>query len=236
MELVNYVRNGEQGVVIKQKMPPSQSPVVANVMDRAGNLTEKLNVALPHGWKLRLETTSLGVVDDPDPEEEFNFLVKSDNEGGSFAEVKLETLRAFPSLCATGFTPDEILERMVERLVQEDYQSLYDAISPYRNCPALPKTVEKFLRSHYHITGYAGGIRIPLRIHKPQHGIVKNSDLLASFSGGSGEQDLFLATSCARAFIDSYRHHFPAYCVELDLKQLEQHPLASFYIKLCGIS
>lgn len=115
---------------------------------------------------------------------------RSNVAGGSFAQVKLDTLHKFPSLAMTGAgTIDELIHMI--RTIRPDYD--VSTFASLENVCQLTRAQHEELRREIGITAYLGGIRVPFIRIVSTYGKGRSEEfkeVCITFSALTGEGDL----------------------------------------------
>lgn len=154
---------------------------------------------------------------------------------GSFARVKMETLRLFPNLPMTGnCTVIELIDMI--RAIHPEYD--VTEFSKLEDICQLTRAQHEKLRAEVGITAYLGGIRVPFTKYTSSAQLgqrTQNGEICITFSALSGESDLkacftffdFLQNALQKSETDT--------CYIFDLSELEKHQTARFIMKSYGI-
>ncbi len=185
-------------------------PSFLNALERS---IEAYHYLLPRGWRLIIEHES--------GDERLVLDLQSDKGGGSFAKVKMRTLKEMtPKKYATGGDDLEyILQTIRSRLPLAEECEMYQEICALAEAGNLTRKQHEWLRDIVGYTNFCGAVRIP---YERNFEIIKKAtseedytgELRIAFSGASEEQDVMFTLRILREvqFLQCwYRRSLPYY-------------------------
>ena len=209
----------------------------SNLLYMLSQLAEQHNYALGDGWRAIIELQTVG---DAEP---FFVIDAAANElgGGDFAETKMQTLKMFPAMAATGLdTPEEFAKRLrcelspLEEEGLDAFAALTEDIRGFARNEHMFGEFNKILRDRLGLTTYRGAIRAPSRVTcTDENGQLKQyyGEIRVSFSGAKEWQDMFMACQLLGAFQHYVRSAWHAH-VELSLDRLRQDSQYAMWLNL----
>ena len=154
------------------------------------------------------------------------FLRYSEGKGGSFAEAKMKTLKAFPARAITGNVNFKEFMAMIHA-IRPDYQLSDNCLFNFESTSELPKSVHADIRDKVGITAFLGGLRVPFITSKEEEGEVR-----ITFSGASPEQDLLLATMIFEGVQVALDQSDESCWYKFDLSELKKIPIMGYNLML----
>lgn len=158
----------------------------ARILRMVKNLTCRYGELLPDGWRCCIE------LQDKDEDEPYYRLdLTSDKGGGDFAPVKLQMLRLFPEICATGNVPLPDIITVLEKVYELD-NIFFARLSKMSAINQLTVRDWNMLKD-FGITRWYGGIRVPYEILSTEYDDLFD-DETASHTKAEWANDQFINT------------------------------------------
>lgn len=204
-------------------------PVDTAISNRIRRLREYLKTVLQHGFQSCIEIENL---DTHDIVYKKGILIGT---SGSFAQVKMDTLKKFSEIPMTGICSISELIKMIH-----DVRPGYDVstFSNLENVCQLTRLQQEELRRELGITAYLGGIRFPFTRYISTTDIGEDQESYEgriTFSALTGEGDLAMCCVIMQEMQEALQKSESQVCYSFDLSQLEQQPVANFTMKMYGI-
>lgn len=151
---------------------------------------------------------------------------------GSFAEVKMNTLKNWITGPITGMlTLDELLKLLEASPDYNASDPMLHEIVQLEDISQLLRRHHEWLRDTFGITTFPGGIRIPFSTMSGFRGEIR-----ITFSALTGEQDLCVCLLILKQLQLILRDAMHNDWIEYDLDQIKACKLASLSLRLCKIS
>lgn len=208
---------------------PFLEPVNAAVSTEVHRLGILLKDVLPDGYQARIELENLDTG---------NIGYRKGiriGTSGSFAEVKMSTLKKFPDIPMTGACSISELIAMIQS-IRHDYD--VSGFSNLENPCQLTRAQQEELRRELDITAYLGGIRFPFTriISIANCGEqIEHWEGRVAFSALSGEGDLAMCSIITREMQDALQKAESGVYYDFDLSQLEANRTSHFLLKMFGV-
>lgn len=211
----------------------SSENVLPKFLDDVERTIEGWHYLLPHGWRL--------IVKGQATNETLELDLQSDKGGGSFAEVKMQTLQdEAPSKSSIsryytgGDCSGHLLQEIRNRKILAEECDMYKQIAAL-DCPGdITRLQHEWLRDVIHYTNFYGGIRVPYEkdfsaVEKAQDPTDYSGEICIAFSGASEEQDAMFALRILREvqFYLCWSNEPPYY----DLSEIYKSPLLRFWLE-----
>lgn len=215
---------------------PYLESVAATLDNEINRWGETLKEVLPYGFQSIIEIEDLDTekidlrhsVLHPGPQ--------SGKISGSFAQVKMDTLRKFPELAMTGALTINELVMLINRL-----RANFDAskIACLEDVSQLTRAQQEELRDKLNITAYLGGIRIPFerRFFSSVKGTMttEKKEARFAFSALTGEGDLTMCFCFFQDLQHALQNAEPNVTYHFNLSKLKANRTANFLIAMGGI-
>lgn len=195
--------------------------------------------AVEDGWRAIIEMQCEGE-DHP----YFQLDIQSNRGGGNYAEAKMQMLKRFPDLAATGLeSPSDFAGRIRPYFDDRpDDQKVpfadvaMNKIAALEYIEQMPKGTAEFLREHG-LTSYKGAIRVPYEILvSTEHGIDRtNGEIRIAFSGAEEWQDMFFTMDILADLRQSLNELWEYDQIWFNLRSLEADPQTKMWLNLLGI-
>lgn len=145
---------------VKDLKSQESSELNAKILRAIESMVCRYREILPDGWRCCVEFQG---VEDAEPY--YLLDVQSNQGGGEFAPVKMQTLKLFPSSCATGnIRPDMIRRALLPPdLLSVEVNEMLDSLASLSSSSEITEVEWKILKD-LGITHWYGGIRIPYDI------------------------------------------------------------------------
>lgn len=217
------------------------SPEVnARILRAIENLVCRYRENLPDGWRCCVEFQRK---DDTAPYYRLDLL--SNNGGGDFAPVKMQMLRLFPEICATGkVSLPRILEVLTE--IDEVSDDFFERVSKMLTVDQLTAQDWGILKE-FGITHWYGGIRVPYDIlltdytkdtdsgmpdFPPSQKVEqKLGEIRIAFSGAKEWQDTFFCFCIFERIQAILNQKWNNDQIWYNLRGFEEDPNLAFWIK-----
>ena len=165
--------------------------------------------------------------------------VQSDRGGGDYAHVKMDTLRSFPNLWASGNVNFTEFVELVESKVADSkgFAENLKLIKELGSFNLIPLSLRESLRDEVGITYFYGGIRIHFSSMSVADNDIdkRNGEIRIAFSGASQEQDLFFALTIIKALNEAYDEIYPYSNYVFALDRFKNIPMVRFWLELLKI-
>lgn len=202
--------------------------ILAAIMNRMEVTTHDYEYLLPRGWRLIAEL-------DYFDQKTAKLDIQADKGGGSFAEVKMKTLKDSSSKRpATGTDDISFIEELIvmeglrETEVGAEICELMDA-------KHLTRLHHEWLRDKLGYTNFYGAIRIPFRAITIYPNMVDKNEIRFAFSGGTEEQDIMFAVWALSEFQRKVVESFREFHFTFDLDALKKIPNVQLWIDLLDV-
>ncbi len=204
--------------------------------------TTRYATSFRDGWRAVLDYVTFS---DDGEITDFALDATSDIGGGDYAPTKLNMLRLFPDLPATGI---EDIPRFVERLKSIDWLKteedrdwllkIIDKLKYLEDTGQINRAGAEALRS-LGLTHYRGAIRVPATIFNVESDNDRvtsdHAEIRIAFSGGEEWQDTYIACSLLKDFLRCYRKAYPGSHIAIDLSALRADPELEMWLDLVEI-
>lgn len=153
---------------------------------------------------------------------------------GSFAKVKMNTLKRFPEIPMTGICTITELINMIKR-IRPDYD--VSGFSSLEDPCQLTRRQQEELRRELDITAYLGGIRVPFIRYTSSAELGEQKEHYEgriTFSALSGEGDLTMCCIIMREMQEALQKSESGVSYNFDLSQLEASQTMHFILKMFG--
>lgn len=207
---------------------PAFTSVNAILTSEVQRLQQIFHEAMPNGFQSEIEVENL----DTGKIEYAKGIVYGTS--GSFAAVKMDTLRKFPQLALTGTCSISELIDMIHAA-----RSHYDTtvFSSLENTCQLTRAQHEELRREIGITAYLGGIRIPftrLASFLEEDEEKTHGEIRITFSALSGEGDLSMCIILFNILQDAMQKAEPNTTYSFDFSALKRSSIAHYLLKVHG--
>jgi len=209
---------------LEAKETTEQDIKTSAILREIARLESIFSYLLPRGWRAIIEMQATNELSPY-----YLLDVQADEGGGSYAEAKMNTLKTFSDLRATG----EATMNHVNSFVH-DLPAFTEG---------LPETIDELTKPQLEqlrdngITPYHGGICIPYRelvVNKLDIS-EESGKICVAFSGASEEQDVFFALSLFKELQQQIILLFQHVQIGYDLSGFKKVPAVKFWIDLLGI-
>lgn len=191
-------------------------------------IIEHWDYLLPRGWKLLVEDESAG--------EKLTLELQSDSGGGSFADVKMQTLKSTPTKCFTGGdSVEHIVRTAMANLPLPGGCLMLDEISSLTRSSDLTRAQHEWLRDRIGYTNFYGAVRVPYEKNfaaatDNRKVTDYNGQLRIAFSGASEEQDVMFALRVLRE-IQFHQCWYEGWSPYYNLRGLYRAPNIHLWLK-----
>lgn len=194
--------------------------------------------AVEDGWRAIIEMQCEG-----EEHPYFQLDVQSNRGGGNYAEAKMQMLKLFPDLTATGLeSPKEFVARLDQHIEQippeqlETFKTVKSNIAKLEYIEQMPRCGAESLRD-CGLTSYKGAIRVPYEILvSTKHGIDRTSgEVRIAFSGAEEWQDVFFTMDILADLRQSLNELWEYDQIWFNLRGLEADPQTKMWLNLLGI-
>lgn len=219
------------------------------IMDTTTAITQRLQCALPNGWRQIVKLTTLSetnanVDEDADedskgtpPQELFYLDVEADEGGGSWAEAKLNTLQNCKEPATLPLPMNKIFTAICK--AKMNHTPIGKEICDLKDPKFITDRQWDWLVDTENGPGFApdyGGIRVTFRCHYFKDGeIMTETDVLyVAFSGAAAWQDLQFMLTILAAIYDHFQDKKDE-SFEWDFSEFEKYPDIWYWMINLGI-
>lgn len=230
---------------ILEKMIGVNSELAAKVIELLDGLTCDYKASFSDGWSFAIEMQAAGKTDPF-----FRLVAQDERGGGDLAPIKMQTLRIFPGVAATGFMSVSDLSSRLTQMVKnqvgnlpaiapEDAGKLRSFLDRIHTLETIAQITDEDLQCLHNvgITTYQGAIRVPYTMYRlaETDGCLAQGDIRIAFSGAKEWQDLMLAALILQSLQRNLRQLWKSEHIHYDLTRLNQLPEVAMAISLAGV-
>lgn len=217
---------------------PTKNPELNNpklntqIMDSIEYSVCHYRSVLPDGWRCIVK-----MQDAKDQRPYYTLDLQSDHGGGDYAPIKMQMLEMFPNIAATGgSTLTEFCQFIHEKVPSNVAQPILSKLERIDRLTELNQDYWTML-SHYGLTHWYGGIRIPYNILTTREQSVKNrqGEIRIAFSGAKEWEDTFFAFRTLRDIQKILKTLWPTDQIWYNLRHLKQDCHLGIWLNLLDI-
>lgn len=212
-----------------EKLISSYEEIMAAAMAQVEDSVCRYRYLLPRGWrciaKIKGADRTVAHLD-----------LQSNQGGGSFAEVKMQTLEDW-GVAATGCHDLQFIQRLIQGSPYEKMERGQEILK-MSSLEEMRKIHHEWLREKLGYTNYYGGINVPYdelsakvnSADQPETGFIQ-----IAFSGASQEQDTMFAVRVLWSIQEAMVRTFTRSQFWFNLRELEEIPNVKFWLDNFGI-
>ena len=215
--------------------------IKAKVTRRLARLEDDFSANLANGFQSMIEIDDLHITeannstDFHDPKHPWKSptvftLRASSGTSGSFAEVKMKTLRAWGGAATGQITMDELKDYLKSHPNYSEHYPLVKEIMAFEDVSQLLRRHHECLRDEFDITVFAGGIKVPVTGFNGFRGEVR-----ISFSALTAEEDVAVCVLILRTLQEALKEATTDDWFEYDLSALRAIPMVNFHLTMWDI-